>query len=425
VKRVLTALMYGIVAALLAWPQQPSASRVEPIAIHVFPAGREPGMLAYDSGSTPHPQGPQSIAFAGPETIVISDYIRERWIWVSTAGQLITEEEYPEPFADGLIDIADDGTLLAYSEGGAEVLRQTADSGYEEVYRFDSQDTAYSRRELLPEPYSFADDWLIGELGDANRYFVVDLTDSDNARYHGSSMAAEAIRERQTRGQGLWVDDDGYLFLDERLFTRNVATFHEYFSRDRFNERSYTSLETSPAFVPRGLRLAGIDAAGYWYWHSNYYVFVLGPGGNLVRRLDIPEPYVFDRSGLAPDPDGNLWFLKWSRDGHTLYRIENTWSTPTTGAAETSETTAQIAQSGPPQARLSVPARLTGTPVGLRETATTGAPVLAYLASTAEVQVLDQTEPERIGILTAPWYRVATADGTEGWVYGIFLEMTE
>ena len=51
---------------------------------------------------------------------------------------------------------------------------------------------------------------------------------------------------------------------------------------------------------------------------------------------------------------------------------------------------------------------------------------IGYLYKDQRVQIFDQTEnPMKIGEMESVWYKIRTEDGTEGWVYGFFIDIED
>lgn len=258
---------------------------------------------------------------------------------------------------------------------------------------------------------------------DAEREFhtfqIVESDDGLETMYRDPHATRAFIEETYEGTDGFHYDNDGYLFFGERLVTANGETFASYFSSGNSFFEFGREISRSDA------RFLGVDSVGNYYWIVGRLVVVYGPFGDVEAAIGFdPVPA---GGGLQIDPHGNIYVLSYG--GQTpgqldLLWIENTWSTQTSGDGWSGPPAASEPQPSL-SARLAVPVEFLGSPVALRESAGVAAQSVGYAHGLAEVDVLEQTEPFRIGPLSEPWYRVVAVDGTQGWIYGAFLEFSE
>ena len=118
------------------------------------------------------------------------------------------------------------------------------------------------------------------------------------------------------------------------------------------------------------------------------------------------------------DPNGTVWALAfdeitWSRGILYLYRFDS--------IAVDESSDASGGQSG----RLATRVLGSDAVLPLRQSADRTSAVVAQVPGGTGVVVQETTEPVQIGILRAPWCRVITADGTEGWIIGYLVDLDE
>lgn len=198
-----------------------------------------------------------------------------------------------------------------------------------------------------PADYSWVmiDDLLFYEPRNVAEYHTFQIIETDDgleAVYRDPDETRAFIEETYSGTEGFHYDNEGYLFYGNRLVTANGDTFIAYFGQERLGSDEVPNLRRSDA------TLVGVDEMGNYYWQIGRLILIYDADGRGVKAIGFDA--VPEMGRLQIDPHGNIYVLSYG--GLTpgqldLLWIENTWSTPTAGAAESPEGTAQVAQAGP------------------------------------------------------------------------------
>jgi SH3 domain-containing protein len=376
-----------------------------------FPNGEGDGEFRHHEapGGGGNPTGPTGLDYENG-TLYITDNLNNRIVQINDDGTWhLVQGDIRFP---GEQLLATDRYLFDFGFGGSfQVfdleLKQLLSNGQ---MRAGFPEVSYYRRTLI------AGDMILvepaGSGGSEPRYFGFYIPDDFDGemseKMMGPDRTIEFLTEEYQGTERFVVDANGYVFWNGKLVAPYGKSFSQYYwDTDRPSEE-WRQRVSQGNFI-------GWDNADNSYWSYGTSIVAVDSEGALAVELLGDNINWYGHSRFSVAPDGTLYCLSHNSDSDEfeLMKLDPWWSTTTTNAAE------------PARARLLVPDRLAGTAVGLRSSATVVAPILAYTDNTTEVEILDRTEPQRIGVLNAPWYRVATADGTEGWVYGAFLEMQE
>jgi len=138
-----------------------------------------------------------------------------------------------------------------------------------------------------------------------------------------------------------------------------------------------------------------IDDDGNFYSARTLY-----RNGTTFNKIDLnlPEPYY-----RLYDHEGNILAIRHSPDGVIVFYAGRTW-----GYQEPARK-----------------ATVTANNLRIRLRANTNSFVLGRVQNTEQVTVLKIGPTATIGGQTAPWYRIQTAAGLVGWVFGSFVEIEE
>jgi hypothetical protein len=218
-------------------------------------------------------------------------------------------------------------------------------------------------------------------------------------------------------GRHLAVSESGLLLENGVPVTRDWSTFQAYMT-STFGDRASDLPEGNLGFHRR-------TADGYSIWQGGGN-WVVSPTGELVIRMRTTDRragglWYCDENGdmyhFAAIAD-NLLELRLYPLGEVVerHRREHATEDPTQAQQAARYATVIDGMHG-------LSPRIESIPIFNRPDSL--ALKLASLPVGDAVAVREMTEPQRIGVLYAPWYRVANADGAEGWVYGYFLEMEE
>lgn len=142
-----------------------------------------------------------------------------------------------------------------------------------------------------------------------------------------------------------------------------------------------------------GIPIQMIDDDGNFYDSSNLY-----RDGFLVNMFSLKSNGYWYR---VFDHEGNLLAFKHSPDGIIVSYAGRTWG-----------------YRSPPRQ-----AMVTSNNVRIRFRANTNSFILGMVHDTDSITVLKTGPIATIGTQTAPWYRIQTANGLVGWVFGAFVNI--
>jgi hypothetical protein len=253
--------------------------------------------------------------------------------------------------------------------------------------------------------FAYYDDVLFVHDAELNLWSIPEpvMDQAENrAKLLNERQTREYVNERWGATGEVQVDDEGRLFIDGQLVTRDFPTW--------LGERGITT-----DFEPRYI---GTDRTGTTYWslYSLIYIYEAGANrGNTIR---------YDASLVSGYPTveyqtGDIYFLGRPVDNNTsipLYRIPNDWSHIDASLQSESGTSREVSQN--PRATV-INSRLR-----VRSAPSLEGEMLGMLEIGEEVRVLEKSDQElNIGELTDFWYRIDNGNGLTGWAYGAFLRM--
>lgn len=385
--------------------------RVEPKLLRVIPNGSGPTAIGFQNLIGSEPSGPEAIAIDASGWIYAWDYVNERAVRFD-AGSRIEVIPDARPFAH-FLSLTPDGRLIAQDWGIARVftIEQT---GLKQIMEVLPQNFPIRSRS---EPYflSFGN-FIIGEylLPSGYEVFSIEYPSGNTPVFRNHEETLRFVRAGQTRGKGLWVDEKGYLWVDNRLFTFMSGTFLNYWLSGSGQKLNYTERTTASV---RGELLSGVDKYGNYYWEillsTRGKVYVFDKNGMLVKHQEFPYKEL-PRTRLTVDPDGNLYFMQHTENGHILYKIENTWvdKRQTSPSIPLASSSSKIAYSTESRVRVWSAGNLQSDTLG-------------YLEKGDRVEILEQSkEKVKMDTMNEYWYRIKRqSDGLTGWAYGGFLKL--
>jgi hypothetical protein len=254
--------------------------------------------------------------------------------------------------------------------------------------------------------FAYYDDVLFVHDAELNLWSIPEpvMDQAENrAKLLNERQTREYVNERWGATGELQVDDEGRLFIDGQLVTRDLPTW--------LGERGITT-----DFEPRYI---GTDRTGTTYWVTLQHLFI---SMKPVQTAAIPSRY--DASLVSGYPTveyqtGDIYFLGRPVDNNTsipLYRIPNDWSPIDASLQSESGTSREVSQN--PRATV-INSRLR-----VRSAPSLEGEMLGMLEIGEEVRVLEKSDQElNIGELTDFWYRIDNGNGLTGWAYGAFLRM--
>lgn len=412
IERITVATMvFGIFLGMEVFSQDPDQlTRVEYHLIRTIPNGNGQREIGYSLFNTGEPVGPQAITIDSSGWFYAWDYVNERAVRFDNGNKI---ELIPEarPFA-AFLDVMPDGQLLAHD---AHIARS---------FRIE-KGKLRQILEVLPQNYPIGtsawlyflsiEDLIIGEYQDSYKLFSIENREDKAPLFRNHDETIRYVRERQSEGRGLWVDEKGFLRYESRLFTNNRVTFVNYWLHHSGRKLNYDEKLVGPVY--RGGNLSGVDKDGNYYWDvalsNRGWVYIFNKNGQLLKHLEFFHKEI-PRTPITVDTEGNLYFMQHTREGHLLYKIENTWSSKS--QIIPTDSYSSIA----PKMAVSTESR-----VRVRSAGTLQADTLGYLEKGDQVEILEQSQEKmQIGEMSDYWYRVRRlSDGLTGWAYGYFLKL--
>jgi len=215
----------------------------------------------------------------------------------------------------------------------------------------------------------------------------------ENSSYHsfgssGNSILIENMVVRRD-GSSMVIDSDLTVRVLDRSATLEYAKSNIpdatvvgtelYYRGNKVGRSSYTMIDDDGNFYDYGV----VQRDG------QFFDFI---------KIGLPDIwyYVFDH-------EGNVLAMKHSPDGIIIYYAGRTW-----GYLEPSRK-----------------ATVTANNLRIRLRANTNSFVLGRVQDKEQVTVLKIGPTATIGGQTAPWYRIQTANGLVGWVFGSFVEIED
>jgi hypothetical protein len=366
--------------------------------IHTFPVGDGLGELGSEPGIMGSGFADRPLLGSGAEDgFIIHDGLNRRIILFN--DQFIQQRSIETSLDIYLTPVVaeDGGTIILQSQ--SQGLYVFADFGYADfpIYIFPEFRNYRS--------FAYYDDVLFVHDAELNLWSIPEpvMDQAENrAKLLNERQTREYVNERWGATGEVQVDDEGRLFIDGQLVTRDFPTW--------LGERGITT-----DFEPRYI---GTDRTGTTYWslYSLIYIYEAGANrGNTIR---------YDASLVSGYPTveyqtGDIYFLGRPVDNNTsipLYRIPNDWSPIDASLQSESGTSREVSQN--PQATV-INSRLR-----VRSAPSLDGEMLGLLEIGEEVRVLEKSDQElNIGELTDFWYRIDNGNGLTGWAYGAFLRM--
>jgi hypothetical protein len=275
--------------------------------------------------------------------------------------------------------------------------------------------------------FAYYDDVLFVHDAELNLWSIPEpvMDQAENrAKLLNERQTREYVNERWGSTGELQVDEEGRLFIDGQLVTRDWSTYLEYYAERNENQQapSYAAERPYRGYLDRfrnNLRYLGKDAYGNRYWNSaQRTVFVFSEDG-WVKKIFHYDPLQISGYPAVEYQTGDIYFLGRPVDNNTsipLYRIPNDWSHIDASLQSESGTSREVSQN--PRATV-INSRLR-----VRSAPSQEGEMLGMLEIGEEVRVLEKSDQElNIGELTDFWYRIDNGNGLTGWAYGAFLRM--
>jgi hypothetical protein len=271
--------------------------------------------------------------------------------------------------------------------------------------------------------FAYYDDVLFVHDAELNLWSIPEpvMDQAENrAKLLNERQTREYVNERWGSTGELQVDEEGRLFIDGQLVTRDYQQFWQYMEEVNgpvtlgggivnSGIPVKISYNTKPYFL-------GHDLNGNWYWNDSGGILVHSPDGSLINVFITELGTLSIRPAI--DQLGNVYILELSpnQDQFNLYRIPNDWSPIDASLQSESGTSREVSQN--PQATV-INSRLR-----VRSAPSLDGEMLGLLEIGEEVRVLEKSDQElNIGELTDFWYRIDNGNGLTGWAYGAFLRM--
>jgi hypothetical protein len=314
--------------------------------------------------------------------------------------------------------VADDGgTIILQSQ--SQGLYVFADFGYTDFPIY-----------LFPEfrnyrSFAYYDDVLFVHDAELNLWSIPEpvMDQAENrAKLLNERQTTEYVNERWGSTGELQVDEEGRLFIDGQLVTRDYQQFWQYMEEVNgpvtlgggivnSGIPVKISYNTKPYFL-------GHDLNGNWYWNDSGGILVHSHDGSLINVFITELGTLSIRPAI--DQLGNVYILELSpnQDQFNLYRIHNDWSPIDASLQSESGTSREVSQN--PRATV-INSRLR-----VRSAPSLEGEMLGMLEIGEEVRILEKSDQElNIGELTDFWYRIDNGNGLNGWAYGAFLNIKE
>jgi hypothetical protein len=271
--------------------------------------------------------------------------------------------------------------------------------------------------------FAYYDDVLFVHDAELNLWSIPEpvMDQAENrAKLLNERQTREYVNERWGSTGELQVDEEGRLFIDGQLVTRDYQQFWQYMEEVNgpvtlgggivnSGIPVKISYNTKPYFL-------GHDLNGNWYWNDSGGILVHSPDGSLINVFITELGTLSIRPAI--DQLGNVYILELSpnQDQFNLYRIPNDWSPIDASLQSESGTSREVSQN--PRATV-INSRLR-----VRSAPSLDGEMLGLLEIGEEVRVLEKSDQElNIGELTDFWYRIDNGNGLTGWAYGAFLRM--
>jgi hypothetical protein len=185
--------------------------------------------------------------------------------------------------------------------------------------------------------FAYYDDVLFVHDAELNLWSIPEPVidqDENRAKLLNERQTREYVNERWGASGEVQVDDEGRLFIDGQLVTRDWSAYLEYYAERNENQQapSYAAERPYRGYLDRfrnNLRYLGRDANGNRYWNSaQRTIFVFSEDG-WVEEIFHYDPLQISGYPAVEYQTGDIYFLGRPVENNTsipLYRIPNDWS---------------------------------------------------------------------------------------------------
>lgn len=216
-----------------------------------------------------------------------------------------------------------------------------------------------------------------------------------------------------------YIDDDNNLFINGLFYTRKFDKFDKYWKNYyKINNMADGRYSIIPKTYLKGyFHYVGMDSNHNIYFrHGSASIYIFNNKGVLIDLFKYDQDSNEENKtkrviSPAIHPSGDLYFMTYSNSKDCiLIRYKNVWDPSGREAwyTEHSKTYGTLTDNS---VRVRKSPSLTGEKTGF------------LLMKDQRVEILDQTESMIVGDMNAPWYKIRTEDGQEGWAYGFFIDV--
>jgi hypothetical protein len=181
--------------------------------------------------------------------------------------------------------------------------------------------------------FAYYDDVLFVHDAELNLWSIPEPVidqDENRAKLLNERQTREYVNERWGASGEVQVDDEGRLFIDGQLVTRDYQQFWQYM------EEAHGPVSLGGEIADSGIPVRisyntkpyflGHDSNGNWYWNDSGGILVHSPDGSLINVFITELGTLSIRPAI--DQLGNVYILDRSdtEEVFNLYRIPNDWS---------------------------------------------------------------------------------------------------